>query len=250
MARSLLIRGMLAGLAAGLVAFVVARVFGEGAVAQAIAFEGSHAAAHGDAGEPELVSRGVQSSVGLLTATLVYGVGIGGMFALAFAAMSGRVGAFRARTLAALLGLGGFVTIGLVPFLKYPPNPPGVDGADGIGRRTALFLALVAISVLVAVLAVIAGRRLGPVLGAWNATIAAALGFVVAMALVQWALPDLNAVVGEFPATTLYEFRIASLAIQASVWATLGLVFGALAERLFEPRPAPASAVPLVSGAR
>ena len=38
MARSLLIRGMLAGLAAGLVAFVVARVFGEGAVAQAIAY--------------------------------------------------------------------------------------------------------------------------------------------------------------------------------------------------------------------
>jgi hypothetical protein len=103
----------------------------------------------------------------------------------------------------------------------------------------------VAISVLVAVLAVIAGRRLGPALGPWNASIAAALGFVVAMALVQWALPDLNAVVGEFPATTLYEFRIASLAIQASVWATLGLVFGALAERLFEPRTPPTSHVPL-----
>jgi predicted cobalt transporter CbtA len=251
MARSLLIRGMLAGLAAGLVAFVVARLFGEGAVAQAIAFEGSHAAAHGEAGEPELVSRGVQSSVGLLTATLVYGVGLGGMFALVFAALSGRVGSFGARTLAGLIGLGGFVTIGLVPFLKYPPNPPGVDGADGIDRRTAMFLALVAISVLVAVLAVIAGRRLGPALGAWNATIVAALGFVVATALVQWALPDLDAVAGEFPAATLYEFRMASLAIQASVWATLGLAFGALAERLFQP-PAEVrqSAVPVAGGAR
>jgi len=251
MARSLLIRGMLAGLAAGLVAFVVARVFGEGAVAQAIAFEGAHAAAHGEAGEPELVSRGVQSSIGLLTATLVYGVGIGGIFALVFAAMSGRVGGFGARTLAGLIGLGGFVAIGLVPFLKYPPNPPAVGDSDTIGRRTALFLAMVAVSVLVAVLAVIAGRRLRPALGPWNATIAAALGFVVVMAAVAWLLPVVDEVGRDFPASTLYQFRVASLTIQASVWATLGLVFGALAERLFEPRPArESSGVPLAAGAR
>src|SRR4051794_25923969 len=176
MARSLLIRGMIAGLAAGLVAFVVAKVFGEGSVAQAIAVEGAHAAAHGEAEEPELVSRGVQSTIGLLTATLIYGVGLGGIFALVFAAMSGRIGDFGARTLAGLLGLAGFVAIGLVPFLKYPPNPPAVGDGATIGHRTELFLAMVAISVLVAVLAVIAGRRLGPVLGAWNATIVAALG--------------------------------------------------------------------------
>ena len=250
MARGLLIRGMLAGLAAGLVAFVVARVFGEGAVAQAIAVDGAHAAAHGEAGEPELVGRGVQSSIGLLTATLVYGVGIGGIFALVFAGMSGRVGRFGARTLAGLIGLGGFVAVGLVPFLKYPPNPPAVGDPDSIGRRTALFLAMVAISVLVAVLAVIAGRRLGPALGPWNATIAAALGFVAVVALVQWAMPDADEVGRDFPATTLYQFRIASLAIQASVWATLALTFGALADRLFQPRAARESRVPVASGAR
>jgi len=250
MARSLLVRGMLAGLAAGLVAFVVARVFGEGAVTQAIAFEGSHAAAHGDAGEPELVGRGIQSSVGLLAATLVYGVGIGGLFALVFAAMSGRVGGFGARTLAGLIGLGGFVAIGLVPFLTYPPNPPAIGDDDTLGRRTGLFLAMVAISVLVAVLAVIAGRRLGPALGPWNATVAAALGFVVVMAAVAWLLPAVDEVGHDFPATTLYRFRVASLAVQASVWATLALVFGALAERLFEPPAARASRLPLASSAR
>jgi predicted cobalt transporter CbtA len=244
MARSLLIRGMLAGLAAGVVAFVVASLFGEGAIAHAIAYEGSHSPAHGGGDDPELVSRGVQSTIGLLTATLLYGVGIGGVFALVFAALSGRIGNFGARTLAGLLALAGFVVIGVVPFLKYPPNPPGVDGADSIGRRTALYLALVAISVLVAVLAVIAGRRLGPALGAWDATIVAALGFVVVMGLVQWTLPDLDAVVGQFPAATLYEFRIASLALQASVWASLGLVFGALAQRALEPPAAAASGVP------
>jgi predicted cobalt transporter CbtA len=247
MARSLLVRGMIAGLAAGLVAFVVAKVFGEGSVAQAIAVEGAHAAQHGEAGEPEVVGRGVQSTIGLLTATLVYGVGLGGIFALVFAALSGRVGAFGARTLAGLLALGAFVTVGLVPFLKYPPNPPAVGNGDTIGRRTGTFLAMVAIAILVAVLAVIVGRRLAPALGGWNATIAAALGFIAVLAVIHQLMPDIDEVGADFPATTLYQFRIASLAVQASVWASLGLVFGALAERSLAPAAATPSRVPVTS---
>jgi predicted cobalt transporter CbtA len=252
MARSLLVRGMLAGLLAGLVAFAVAWIFGEGPVAQAIDFEGmmaAHEATAGAAEEPELVSRDVQSSVGLLTATLIYGVGIGGIFALVFAALSGRVGNIGARALSGLLALGAFVVVGLVPFLKYPPNPPAVGDGDTIERRTTLFLAMVAISVLLAVLAVIAGRRLAPRLGPWNATIVAVLGFVVVIAVVQQLLPDINEVGAGFPATTLYDFRAASLAVQASVWATLGLAFGALAERGLTPRAAAPSQVPVTSSA-
>jgi predicted cobalt transporter CbtA len=249
MARSLLIRGMLAGLLAGLVAFVVAKVFGEGSVAQAIAVEGAHAAHAGAAAEPELVSRDVQSTFGLLTATLIYGVGLGGIFALVFAAMSGRVGNVGARTLSGLLALGAFVTVGLVPFLTYPPNPPAVGDGDTIERRTALYLAMIAISILVAVLAVIAGRRLAPRIGAWDATIAAVIGFVVVIAVVQQVMPDVDKVGADFPATTLYEFRAASLGVQASVWVCLGLAFGALAQRGLTPRAATRSHLPVTSGA-
>ena len=247
MARSLLIRGMIAGLLAGLVAFVVAKVFGEGSVAQAIAVEGAHAAHAGAGEEPELVSHDVQSTIGLLTATLIYGVGLGGIFALVFAAMSGRVGDVGARTLSGLLALGAFVTVGLVPFLKYPPNPPAVGDGDTIERRTALFLAMIAISILVAVLAVIAGRRLAPRIGRWDATIVAALGFVLVVAVVHQLMPDIDEVGADFPATTLYEFRAASLAVQASVWASLGLAFGALAQRGLAPGAAAASHVPVSS---
>jgi hypothetical protein len=249
MARSLLIRGMLAGLAAGLVAFVVARVFGEGSVAQAIAFESGNAAGHGagHGGEEELVGRGTQAGLGLLTATLIYGVGLGGIFALVFAAMSGRVGAFGARTLSGLLALGAFVTVGLVPFLKYPPNPPAVGDGGTIGRRSGLFLALIGISLLVAVAAVIAGRRLAPVIGGWDASIVAAVGYVLVMVAVHRLMPAVQEVGADFPATTLYEFRVSSLAVQASVWATLGLTFGLLAERGLQPRAARTSAAPVPS---
>jgi hypothetical protein len=44
-------------------------------------------------------------------------------------------------------------------------------------------------------------------------------------------LPPINEVPSDFPAVVLWHFRIDSLAMQAIMWATLGLVFGALTER-------------------
>ena len=82
MARSLLVRGMLVGLLAGLLAFVFARLVGEPEVERAIAFETRMDQAKGEAPEPEMVSRGVQRSAGLLTGVAVYGTAIGGLFGL------------------------------------------------------------------------------------------------------------------------------------------------------------------------
>ena len=157
MVRGLLVRGLLVGLAAGLVAFVIAQVVGEPAVAAAIAVEAGHHV-HG-AGEVELVSRSVQSTAGLLTALLGFGAAIGGLFGLGFAVAQGRLGAAGARTTAGLLALGGFTTIILVPFLKYPANPPAVGSPGTIGRRTGLYFAMVLLSLLAAVIAVVVARQ-------------------------------------------------------------------------------------------
>ena len=78
--RALLARGMLAGLGAGVLAFVFAYLVGEGPVGAAIAFEESGSHEHGE----ELVSRSVQSTAGLATGVLVFGVAIGGIMARAF----------------------------------------------------------------------------------------------------------------------------------------------------------------------
>jgi hypothetical protein len=74
----------------------------------------------GDARESELVSRSVQSGVGLLTGVVVYGTAFGGLFALAFAFAYQRIGRLSARATAALLAAAGFVALVLVPQLKYP----------------------------------------------------------------------------------------------------------------------------------
>src|ERR1700710_1153392 len=118
MVRSLLIRGMLVGAVAGLLAFAFAFAFGEPQVQHAIAFEDHLAALRHEPADHEVVSRGVQRTLGLLTGTLATGVALGGLLGLVFAYAYGRVGAIGARATAALLALGAFTAITLIPFTK------------------------------------------------------------------------------------------------------------------------------------
>lgn len=235
MTRSLLVRGMIAGLIAGLLAFAFGRVFGESQVQLAIDFESAIDIAAGHEPEPELVSRGLQRSFGLLTAALLFGAGYGGLFSLAFAFAYGRVGSFSPRGLAALLALAGFVGVVLVPDLKYPANPPSVGEPDTIGLRTAVFFEMIGLSLAAMTLAALAARRLLARLGSWNAALAGVALYVGIVGLAFAVLPVVDEVPANFPATVLWNFRVAALGMQTVVWGTFGLVFGPLAERLLLP---------------
>ncbi|MYV69034.1 hypothetical protein GT043_24455 [Streptomyces sp. SID2131] len=253
--RTLLVRGMLAGLIAGLFAFAVAYVGGEPSVNGSIAVEEAQAAqeaahaGHGDHGgagaaeeeEEEVVSRPVQSTFGLATGVLVYGVALGGIAALAFSFALGRIGRFGPRATAALTAAAAFTTVYLVPFLKYPATPPAVGNPDTIGKRTTLFFLMILLSVLLGVAAVIAGRRLAPRLGNWNASLAAGFGFVVVTGIAFAVLPaNDDAVKAGFPAKLLWEFRVASLGVQVVLWVVFAVVFGYLAQKALASRTADA----------
>lgn len=232
----LLLRGMLVGVVAGLLAFGFARIFGEPQIDRAIAFEEQMSKAKGEAAEPELVSRETQAGIGLFTGVVVYGAALGGLFSLVFAFVYGRVGGLGPRTTAALLALGGFFAIVLIPEIKYPANPPSVGEPESIGYRTELFLLMLAISVAALVLAVMLARQLRARCGAWNAALIAGAAFVALIAIVQYMLPAINEVPEQFSADLLWRFRIASLGIQAVLWTTIGLLFGALTESSFARR--------------
>lgn len=229
--RTLLVRGMSAGVVAGLASLVFVYVVGEPGVEAGVAFE-DHAAAHaGEAHGAELVSRGIQSTLGLAAAAVLYGVAIGGIFALVYAVVYGRVGRLSPRATSAVLALVAFLVVFVVPFVKYPANPPGAGDGGSIGQRTGLYLVLVLFSVILAVGAVVLGRRLAARLGAWNATLLAAGAYLVAVGIVELLLPVIDETPADFPATVLYDFRLASLGGQLVLWTALGLVFGALVER-------------------
>jgi hypothetical protein len=231
MTRSLLLRGMLAGLVAGALASGVARLFGEPWVSSAISFGEQQA---GTSSAVALVSRDVQGSLGLLAAVVVYGVALGGIFALVFAAVYGRVRQASPARTALWLGVAAFVVVYLVPFLKYPANPPAVGRPETIGLRTALYVSMLAISVLGALFALWLDRRVQGRLGSGGAVLTS-VGSYLAIAVVGgWLLPAVNEVPSGFPAVTLWNFRIASVAIQAVQWTVIGLLFGYLATRAFD----------------
>ncbi|MGQ0576311.1 MAG: CbtA family protein [Pseudonocardia sp.] len=239
MVRSLLVRGMLAGLVAGLLACAFAWLFGEPALDGGIAYEEAQAAAAGEAdgGEP-LVSRGVQSTIGLAVAYLVHGVVIGGVLALTYASAHGRLGRLGVRGGIVAVALVGFVAAVLVPFLKFPPNPPASSIDDTIGLRTMLYVVLLGLSVAAAIAAVALARRLAATRGWWNAVLAGAGAYVVAMALIGALLPAVAETPADFPAAVLYDFRLAALGAQVVLWTSFALVFAALVHRATRPAPA------------
>ena len=242
MVRSLLIRGMCVGFVAGLLVFGFARVFGEPQVDRAIAFETAMDdarmqadAAKGvhDMPDAELVSRPMQASYGLLTGVMVYSTAFGGLFALIFAFANGRASTLGPRGVSALLALTGFIAFYLVPNLKYPANPPSVGQPDTIGIRTELYFAMMALSIAAMIVAVVIRKRLVARLGVWEAATIAAAFYIAVVVGAAAILPSIGEVPAGFPAMVLWRFRLDSLAMQAIMWAALGLGFGALTERSF-----------------
>jgi predicted cobalt transporter CbtA len=241
MVRTFLVRGMLVGIVAGLLCFGFLKVYGEPQVDRAIAFETqmdeAKAAAEKAKGmnmaeDQELVSREVQAGLGLFIAVMVYCTAFGGLFGLAFAFAYGRVfGAPTVQGVSALLGAAGFIAIYLIPNLKYSANPPSVGEPETIGARTALYFSMIAISIAAMIGAAALRRRLVPRLGDWNANLTAAACYLVVVVIAGLLLPVVNEVPAEFPAVVLWKFRVASMGSQLIMWATFGLLFGALTHR-------------------
>ena len=227
-ARTLLVRGLIAGALAGLLAFAVAKLVGENPLSAGIRYEELQAAA-GDGEEP-LVSRTVQSTVGLLAGCLVYGLAFGGLFSIAYGFAVGRLGALSARTTALLVAGLAFLAVFLLPFLMYPANPPAVS-ADNITERTNSWLVVLMVSLAVVIGGTVLARRLVAPLGAWNAVTAVAVGGALVMALAYRVLPDADATPADFSGDVLWDFRTAAVLIQLVTWSAIGLVFGALCER-------------------
>lgn len=230
MVSGLLLRGLLAGILAGLLAAGFSFLAGEPSIERAIAFETATEQAAAQPSEPEIVSRSTQRGAGLFTAYIVYGAAIGGLFGLVFALAYGRVNSFDPQALSALLAFAGFAALVLVPELKYPANPPAIGAPETIGARTALYFAMLAISLLAMLLAATLALPLTARLGSWNGALGSAAVFVAVAGLAALALPPVDEVPVNFPASVLWNFRLASIGAGAVLWASLGLTFGGMTQ--------------------
>ncbi|MEB4207595.1 CbtA family protein [Mycobacterium sp. 94-17] len=240
--------GLLAGAVGAMLAFVFARLCAEPVIGRAIAFEDGRTDAENAHGVhehgAELFTRGVQSGPGLGFGVLIFGLAMGALFAVLFSVVCARTEVGGPQRLSLLLAAGAFAAVYLVPFLKYPPNPPAVGQSDTIGARTGWYLVMVLASVVLAIGAVWLARRLTARFGVRNAGLLAAAAYLVAIVGVAVPLPSVDEtpeplrdaagtiIYPGFPADVLYEFRLLSLATQLVLWAGIGLVFATISGRL------------------
>ncbi|MEU6998105.1 CbtA family protein [Nonomuraea sp. NPDC046570] len=270
MVRTLLVRGLLLGLLAGLVAGAFAFVVGEPHVESAIAIEeaasaeaasgvaanaasgaeagaahehegGTAEAARGhDHGEEAVVSRPGQKA-GLFLATGLYGLSVGGVFALVYAGLRGRVGPRSEGGLALAAAATAFLAIVLVPFLKYPANPPAVGDPDTIGDRTLLYVVMVLVGLAATAVSAASTRRVSRAAGPWARWGVAAGTFLIPVIVAWLLLPRIDEVPEGFPGSLIWEFRLASLGTQLVFWASFGVLFGLACDRAARHTiPAPA----------
>lgn len=280
-------RGALSGLIAGVIAFVFAQLFAEPVINKAIEYESGRdtvlAALNKAAGRavapdgPEIFSRHLQSTVGLATGLIGFGAAMGALVAVAYLVVHGRF-SVRPRILVQLIAGFGFLGVFLLPFVKYPANPPAIGHTFTITSRGHLYLTLVACSVLLLGGATYLGYRLHHRLGVYRATLIAGAAFLVPYCVLIGVLPALGNLAANvahqhdfgyarsatetpapvtnlqgqivypgFPADVLWKFRWYSLLNQLLIWGGTALIFAGLLERFLRPAPEPASRSAIVS---
>ena len=201
----IVLRGALAGVIAGIIGFVFARIFAEPVINQAIDYESGRDEILGQLNEaaggmpgmdgPEIFSRTVQSTIGIATGVIAFSAAMGAVVAVAYVALHGRVHV-RPRNLVWMIAGFGFLGVYLLPFFKYPANPPAIGHDFTIVTRGHLYLAMVAGSLILLGLAAYLFRVL---VRRFSTGIAVALS-TAAFAVVFGALISVLPALGDLPA--------------------------------------------------
>jgi hypothetical protein len=201
----IVLRGALAGVIAGIIGFVFARIFAEPVINQAIDYESGRDEILGKLNEavggmpgmdgPEIFSRTVQSTVGIATGVIAFSAAMGALVAVAYVALHGRVHV-HPRNLVWLIATFGFLGVYLLPFVKYPANPPAIGHDFTAVTRGHLYLTMVAGSLLLLGLAAYLFRVL---LRRFSTGISVALS-TAAFAVVFGALISVLPSLGDLPA--------------------------------------------------
>jgi len=223
---SLLRRGLIAGLLAGLVAGVFYLLVGEPVIQQALHYETVPAGTH----TMQVFSRSTQR-VGLVVGVSLFGIALGALFTVVYALLGPRLAAHSGWDRSLRLAGVCFAALWLVPFLKYPANPPGMGSAATAPERQRLYLIMLAVSVGAAVGAWLLARWLARD-GMRRETRQVLVGTAyLAVVAGAWVLLPDTAEATALPAALLWQAREVSAAGAALLWLLLGVSFGWLSAR-------------------
>lgn len=229
-----LISGAFAGLIHGTVNFTIVEPY----LDQAIGIENQNLFASGEENDtPEFWAeyegyRAWQKG-GQILAGVILGISIGSLFGIVFALSRNSLpGSNDIKKSLILAGIMWF-TLYLIPFLKYPANPPTVGDGETVVLRAILYLTFIAISGFGAVGFYQLSKKLQN-----NKKLLALLGYGVFISGIFFAMPE-NPDEITAPMTLVNEFRIMSVLGVTSFWASIGIILGLFWNRLSPQKETP-----------
>ena len=221
---------LLAGVAAGLVAAAFNLGVGERVVDEAVALEGGHALIEEEGqthvtAVAEPFTRGEQKG-GMIIGQGILGLGVGLLIAGA-ALMVGRTRLSSQRFWLALVAAGVWALL-VLPAVKFPPLPPGVETALEVDRRQISYLVVVLAGLVGVLLASamwtrLSGERAVTVgrIGPRTMRVVAAAVALLAPAALAFALLPGDEIVTAVDTGLLARFRLVSIGSQALFWVSL-----------------------------
>jgi predicted cobalt transporter CbtA len=165
---------------------------------------------------------------GQVLAGAILGTSVGALFGIVFA-YSRKVlpGDHHVKKALVLSGIMWF-TIYLIPFLKYPANPPTVGDAETVVLRAVLYLSFIAISGFGAVVFYQLYKRLQK-----GKRIAAFIGYAAFISVVFIAMPE-NPDEITAPMELVNGFRAMSVIAVTTFWIAIAFILGAFWQK-FQP---------------
>ncbi len=158
---------------------------------------------------------------GQVLAGAILGTSMGALFGIVFAfsknVLPGEHHVKKALVLSGIM----YVTIYLIPFLKYPANPPTVGDADTVVFRSILYLSFIAISGLGAVGFYQLFKRLQK-----GKRILAIIGYAAFISAVFFLMPE-NPDEVTAPMELVNGFRIMSVVAVSIFWIAVAVILGA-----------------------
>jgi hypothetical protein len=221
---------LLAGCSAGIIHGLVNLVLVEPYLDKAIGIENQHMFASGSAKDTpqfwaEYYSYRAWQKGGQLLAGAILGTSIGALYGIVFGytrdVLPGNSFAKKALVLAAIM----WITLYLIPFAKYPANPPTVGDPETIVLRQTIYVAFIALSGFGALGFYQIYKRLK------SKKIIAFLGYAGFIASAYVLMPQ-NPDAITTSMDLVNGFRASSIVGVSIFWLSAGLILGALWQKL------------------
>jgi len=216
-----IVSGAIAGFVHGTINFALVEPY----LDQAIGLENESLFASGEAEDTlefwaEYESYRIWQKSGQVLAGVILGLAMGSLFGIVYAlsrnSLPGKTDVTKSVILAGVMWL----TIYIIPFLKYPANPPTVGDGETVMLRAILYVSFIALSGIGVVIFYKLSQKLQN-----NKKYFGLFGYVIFITILFFVMPE-NPDEITAPMNLVNEFRLMSVLGVSSFWLSVGLILG------------------------